>query len=137
MPVSNARIAMVVSIPSVFPAAMAAIKQEMKPSKKEGFGTLLEQHVSKVKEARTKAEDAAAGLVSMALIMPMLRQVRRSAMNTKGPFSPGIAEKSFGPEFDMQLASRIAHSPRMGATKVLADRLMKRIGPKQVLDVDG
>ncbi len=77
-------------------------------------------------EAEKKAHDAAAGLVAEALILPVLTQVRQSSFNSDGPFSPGIGEKSFGPQFDMQLADRLAHSPQMGVTNALAKRLLKR-----------
>ena len=128
---------------SSLPAATAAIMHEMKPSKQKDittqkeFKTLLEQHTTAWKDAREEAEDAAAGLVSQALILPILKQLRRSSEEAKGPFSPGIAEKAFGPEFDMQLSDRIAHSPRLGVTKAFADRLMKRMGPEKVLNVHG
>ena len=128
---------------SSLPAATAAIMHEMKPSGQKNpktqkdFNSLLEQHTTAMKEAREEAEDAASGLVSQALILPILKQLRRSSEESKGPFSPGIAEKAFGPEFDMQLSDRIAHSPRLGVTKALADRLMKRMGPEKVLNVHG
>jgi hypothetical protein len=75
---------------------------------------------------RKQAEEAAAGLVSGALILPMLKQIRRTSFNGGGPFSAGIGEKTFGPEFDMQIADRIAHSPELGIRKALANRLMSR-----------
>ena len=77
-------------------------------------------------KAEKKAHEAAAGLVSEALILPILKQVRQSPFNKDGPFSPGNGEKAFGPEFDMQIADRIAHSPRMGITNALAKKLIKR-----------
>ena len=88
---------------------------------------------------RKEAEDAAAGVVSQALILPILKQIRRSTFNGEGPFSPGTGEKTFGPEFDMQIADRIAQSPKLGIKKALADRLMKRGGPvaAQKTDVRG
>jgi hypothetical protein len=69
---------------------------------------------------------SAAGLVSHALILPVLRQIRRSSLDTKGPFSSGIGENTFGPEFDMQIADRIARSPELGVRKALVNRLMTR-----------
>ena len=75
---------------------------------------------------RKEAEEAAAGLVSDALILPILKQIRRSSFNTKGVFAAGSGEKTFGPEFDMQIADRIAHSPQLGVRKALADRMMKQ-----------
>lgn len=77
-------------------------------------------------EAHAKAEKAAAGLVSNALILPILKQVRRSSFGENSIFSGGNGEKAFGPEFDMQLADRIAQSPRLGVREALVKRLEKR-----------
>jgi hypothetical protein len=103
------------------PRAVAGMKPD--------FKRVLQKYVPPTeneKKARKKAEDAAADLVSNALIMPILTQVRRSPFNADGPFSPGKEEKAFGPQFDMQLADRIARSPKLGIKNALADRLMKR-----------
>jgi hypothetical protein len=88
---------------------------------------------------RKEAEEAAAGAVSQALILPILKQIRRSPFNQAGPFSPGIGEKTFGTQFDMAIADRIAQSPRLGIKEALADRLMKRgqADTKMKLDVRG
>jgi hypothetical protein len=137
MPVNAARIAMHISPLSTLSAATAAMEHELKPSSQKGFKNLLEQHTAAYQDARKEAEKAASGLVSEALILPIFKQIRRSMEETKGPFSPGIAEKSFGPRFDMQLADRIAQSPRLGVKKALADRLMKRMGTEKVLNVHG
>jgi hypothetical protein len=122
---------------TTLPAATAAIAHEMKPSHQKDFKNLLEQHSTAYKDARQEADDAAAGLVSEALILPIFKQLRRSAEEMKGPFSPGIAEKSFGPRFDIQLADRIAQSPRLGVKRALSDRLMKRMSQQKVLNVHG
>lgn len=111
------------------------------------FQKLLENQskaaAAKPTEAMKQARKAAAGLVSEALILPVLRQVRQSGFNTDGPFSPGTGEKTFGPEFDMQLADRIAQSPQMGVTDALAKRLLNhgtagnRKPAQKKLDVHG
>ena len=97
------------------------------------FGKLLNQAAGKTSDksdARKKAEAAAAGLVSNALILPVLKQLRRSPWGGESVFSGGNGEKSFGPQFDMQLADRIAQSPRLGIKNVLADRMMKKAPQK-------
>ncbi len=93
-----------------------------------GFGAVLAKATSGTDTAkkRAEAEEAAAGLVANALILPVLKQVRRSTFNKEGPFSPGNGEKTFGPEFDMEIADRLAHSPHLGIKEALAERLMKR-----------
>jgi hypothetical protein len=121
---------------SSIPTTATAVAQS-RPTDTRQFEAMLKENGGTQHEARKRVEDAAAGLVAQALILPMLKQVRRSTLGGKGPFSPGIAEKSFGPEFDMQLADRIAHSPRMAATQGLTDRLMKRTAPEKALDVNG
>ena len=71
----------------------------------------------------------AGDLVSQALILPILKQIRRGTFGKNTPFSPGTGEKTFGPEFDIQIADRIAHSHRMAPTDALAARLTKRVSP--------
>jgi len=78
----------------------------------------------------TEARKVAGDLVSNALIMPLLKQIRRDPFGQNTIFSPGTGEKAFGPEFDMQLADRIAHSPKMTVTDALAQRLATRGQPK-------
>lgn len=75
---------------------------------------------------RKESRDAAAGLVAHALILPMLKQIRQSTFNKDGPFSPGNGEKAFGTEFDMQIADRIAQSPKMPVTDSIAQLVYPR-----------
>ncbi|HVS72425.1 MAG TPA: hypothetical protein VHQ47_14310 [Phycisphaerae bacterium] len=91
------------------------------------------------KKAHEQAENAAGGLVANALILPILKQVRRSPWSQNNVFSGGNGEKTFGPVFDMQIADRLAHSPNMAVTHVLAKRLEKRAATngKTKLDVHG
>jgi hypothetical protein len=94
----------------------------------------------KYKQRVDQAEKAAGDLTSNALILPMLKQLRRSVWNQNTLFSGGIGEKTFGPEFDMQIADRIAHSPRLGVKTALASRLMQRstqAEEKAKLDIHG
>lgn len=77
-------------------------------------------------EERAKAQKVAGDLVANALILPVMKQIRRSVWSQNTIFGGGNGEKAFGPEFDMQIADRIAHSPRMTVTAALADRLMAR-----------
>jgi hypothetical protein len=93
------------------------------------FSTVLEttqQQVDEFAARRKQAEDGAAGLVANALILPILKQLRRSSLGENPVFSGGNGEKMFGPQFDMELADRIAHSPNLGIKNALADRMMKR-----------
>ena len=82
-----------------------------------------------VADRHAVAEKAAEGLVSNALILPVLKQLRHSTLSEKGLFSAGTGEKTFGPEFDMQLANRIAQSPRLAVKESLVKRLENRPAP--------
>jgi hypothetical protein len=94
------------------------------------FGQALADAQDKLQESQDKraaeARKAAEGLVAHALILPMLKQLRHSTFNENGLFSPGNGEKAFGPEFDMEIADRIARSPKMTLTAALTERLQAR-----------
>jgi hypothetical protein len=100
------------------------------------FGQVLQQAratAGELAQKRKQAEEGAAGLVSAALILPILKQVRRSPLTQNNVFSGGEGEKAFGPEFDMQIADRIAHSPRLGIRDALTNRLMQRGAVKKTI----
>jgi hypothetical protein len=78
----------------------------------------------------------AGDLVSQALILPILKQIRRGTFGKGTPFSPGTGEKTFGPEFDIQIADRLAHSPHMAPTDAIAARLMQRYSQPPVPEKD-
>ena len=77
-------------------------------------------------DEKARVTKVAGDLVANALILPVMKQIRRSVWAKDGLFTGGIGEKTFGPEFDMQIADRIAHSPRMAVTNSLAQRLIAR-----------
>jgi Rod binding domain-containing protein len=110
------------------PAAPAAAKKGAWHRATETAAGKLNQatDVDDAAEAHASAEKAAQGLVSNALILPILKQVRRSSFGENSVFSGGNGEKAFGPEFDMQLADRIAQSPRLGVREALVQRLERR-----------
>lgn len=107
---------------------------------KSSFAAELARRTEAAKDPANDAErlahEGAKGLVAHALILPMLKQVRRSALHTKGVFSPGTGEKTFGPEFDMQIADRIAQSPKLTLTASLTKRLVARSGAAKSGGVD-
>ena len=77
-------------------------------------------------QRKVQVEKTAGDLVSVALILPMLKQLRRGSMNTDPVFGGGAGEKAFGPEFDMTLADRIAQSPNLPIKKALVERMLNR-----------
>jgi hypothetical protein len=97
--------------------------------------------VEDAKKARAKkTEDVAGSLVAYALILPMLKQIRQSPWNKSGPFAPGNGEKAFGTQFDIEIAERIARSPRMSLTESVRQRLSAkedRVNQSEGLDVHG
>jgi len=92
-----------------------------------------------------KARKVAGDLVANALILPLLKQNRRSVWNQNNIFKGGAGENAFGPEFDTQLADRVAHSPSMGLTDALTKQLLakrshaatKTASPNSGVDVHG
>jgi hypothetical protein len=72
------------------------------------------------------AEKTAGDLVSTALILPVLKQLRRGSLNHNPVFGGGDGEKTFGPLFDTQIADRIAQSPNLPIRQSLADRMLNR-----------
>jgi len=85
-----------------------------------GDGLTLAQRKQK------EAEKVAGDLVAQALILPMLKQLRQGSLATNTLFGGGLGEKTFGPEFDIQIADRLAHSPQLGIQTSLAARILKR-----------
>jgi hypothetical protein len=108
--------------------AIAGHSAALRPGQsfQDRLNSLMKTHTDPQAEKVKAAQEGAAGLVSNALILPMLKQVRRSVWHKDGPFSGGLGEKTFGPEFDTQIADRLAHSPRMPVTAALAKRLLAR-----------
>lgn len=95
----------------------------------ETFGNTFSRATRNNISKEQKAQDAAAGLVSNALILPVLEQIRRGTFCKNTIFQPGIAENTFGPEFDIQIADRIAQSPNMSCTKAIKERLLNQGKP--------
>lgn len=68
--------------------------------------------------ARRAAED----FVSMALVLPVLKQLRETNMAAP-PFAPGEAEKKFGALLDAEYASRLVRSTRFPVVDAVAERM--------------
>lgn len=86
----------------------------------KSFERILGRKTDKVgpEAAREAAED----FVSMALVLPVLKQLRE--MNqAAAPFAPGEAEKKFGALLDAEMAGRLVRSTRFGIVDAVAERL--------------
>lgn len=68
---------------------------------------------------------AARTLTAQALVLPILQSLRSGSL-AWGPFGAGDAEKSFGPMLDVQIADRIASSPRLPVASAIEARLRAR-----------
>ncbi len=94
----------------------------------DNFNHVLGKIQKKTQTHEEKAYEAAGDLVANALILPILEQLRRGNLAKDTFFAPGNAENTFGPEFDIQIADRIAHSPNMACTQAIAEKLLSRGG---------
>jgi len=103
------------------------------PAGQSAFDSVLSNQLATPADAHSPEaiRKVAGDLVSQALILPILKQIRRGTFGKNTPFSPGTGEKTFGPEFDIQIADRIAHSARMAPTDAIAARLMQRYPQQQ------
>ncbi|MCZ6836415.1 MAG: hypothetical protein O7G85_11630 [Planctomycetota bacterium] len=66
-------------------------------------------------------------LVSSSLVLPALKTLRESTMGA-GPFTPGTAEKRFGPILDQHFADEITKSANFPIIDVIVDRLARQYG---------
>ncbi len=71
-----------------------------------------------------QARNAAADLVSISLVQPVLAQLRKTN-NAWGPFQPGLHEKQFGPLLDAEVATRITRSMNFPIVDAVARNLLK------------
>ncbi|MFM9958042.1 MAG: hypothetical protein ACKVZJ_08185 [Phycisphaerales bacterium] len=80
-----------------------------------------------------QARSAAAELVSISLVQPVLAQLRKTNQ-AWGPFKPGAHEKQFGPLIDAQVAMRITNSTNFPIVDAVARNLFEvsqRLNGKQ------
>lgn len=76
----------------------------------------------------TRAADvrtAARSLTAQTLVLPILKELRASS-TAWGPFAAGDAEKAFRPMLDLEIADRIAASPRLPVARMIEERLVAR-----------
>ncbi|MGD9692854.1 MAG: hypothetical protein AB7G17_05345 [Phycisphaerales bacterium] len=74
------------------------------------------------KEGPEAAREAAEDFVSIALVLPVLKQMRE--MNQAAPpFAPGEGEKKFGALLDAEMAARLVRSTRFGIVDAVAERM--------------
>ncbi len=75
--------------------------------------------------AFTQARQAAADLISVSLVKPILAQLRASTMAAE-PFKPGLWEKQFAPMIDAAWSDNLVNSSNWDIVDAVARRLMKQ-----------
>mgnify|MGYP007037792050 CR=1 FL=1 len=89
-------------------------------SGQESFERILGRKSSK--EGPEAAREAAEDFVSIALVLPVLKQMRE--MNQAAPpFAPSDGEKKFGALLDAELAARLVRSTKFGIVDAVAERM--------------
>lgn len=93
-----------------------------------------------VSDLASKARTAAQEFVAMALIQPVLKQLRQSNQ-AAAPFAPGAHEKTFGAMLDSEIAKRIVQAKQFPLVDAVAESLTKRRGEielaRDVLEAPG
>lgn len=74
-----------------------------------------------------EARDAAEGLVSMALLQPVLKQMRE-ANNAQAPFGPGQGEKTMRAMLDQAWADNIVKTGNWSLVDRIEERMLERLG---------
>ena len=77
------------------------------PASSDAFADMLRGASDADREDRVRT--AAEQFVSSAFLAPLLALVRDASIS-EGPFSPGAAERRFGPMLDQHLADRVVQS---------------------------
>ena len=78
-----------------------------------------------VRSVEARARETAEEFVAVALVEPVLKQLRETN-NAAGPFSPGPAERQFGPLLDGEIARRVTGASNFGLVERLARDLRTR-----------
>ncbi len=108
-------------------AAMGSVATQA--DRQREFASILSRRVDRPgAEAATpeeQATDAARQLVSIALIQPLLTQLRETSQAAP-PFAPTSAERQFRAMSDAQLAQQIVKAGRFPLVDVLARQMLAR-----------
>jgi Rod binding domain-containing protein len=100
----------------------AIFRRELNDPTGEQFDSALRRAVGGDQKTRQTPRQAAEEFISMALVQPILAQLRETNQ-AAGPFAPGAAEKSFGPLFDAEIAHRMVKSAGWGLVESVSARL--------------
>lgn len=121
---------------SVDPGLLASAQSVRGDAQKRGmdrFSSVLEDEIlngdpgAPRASAEERARRAAESFVSLALIQPVLKQLRETNM-AEAPFAPGEVEKQFGPLLDAEISRRITRASNFGLVDRVAELLLERGG---------
>lgn len=115
------------SIDTTPAAPLALATPETLTDTQKSFSQILSRVESKrsTQTPQEKAQDAAAQLVSTALVQPLLERLRASNQAAP-PFAPNQAERSFGALLDTELAQRMTKSGNWPLVDAVASRLLRK-----------
>lgn len=94
------------------------------------FGHVLTRALDAAESPEAKARAAAEQFVSIALVQPLLTQLRETN-HAAPPFAPSSAEKQFQGLFDAQVAQRITRAKRFPLVEAVAAQLTQRLNAEQ------
>jgi len=125
-------------VPTVYSASMSRLPSDsfaavgvgsMQADRQREFAAILSKRVerpgSELATPEDQAKDAARQLVSIALVQPLLAQLRETSQAAP-PFAPTSAERQFRAMSDAQLAQDIVKAGNFPLIDVLARQMLAR-----------
>lgn len=100
----------------------AIFRQDLNDPGGDRFDSALRRALGGDQKTRQTPRQAAEEFISMALVQPILAQLRETNQ-AAGPFAPGDAEKRFGPMLDAEIAHRMVKSAGWGLVDAVTTRL--------------
>jgi hypothetical protein len=108
------------SAPVVGPAALAGTAAGL------GFGDVLREADAQAAKP-DRLREAAAELVSVAMLLPMLKAARNDPFKSD-LFHGGQGEEAFGAQLDQEMATRMGRSMKMPVIDAVYNRFARRTG---------
>lgn len=115
------------SITAASLSSMSSVPETLANTTRAGGGSSLFRSVlerTRVDENMQTLRTAAEQLVSTAFIQPTLTIMREGSMGA-GPFSPGIAERRFGPLLDQRLADQVTKGANFSLVDAIVNHLTR------------
>lgn len=90
-----------------------------------GFASILGRAKTAELPPEERAREAAEQLVGVALVQPVLKQMRENSW-ASAPFKPNQAERTFRGMMDAEFAQRMVKSQRWGLVDAVARRVLRQ-----------